>query len=469
MNSQASSKTLSQKLYDSHVVSSREDGADLLYIDRHFIHEMSSVPAFARLKERGRTVRRPELTVATEDHIVPTSGLAFSAYEANTRRIFELFRRGCDEWSIRRFSIGAAERGIVHVIGPELGLTLPGTTVVCGDSHTSTHGALGALAFGIGTSEVEHVLATQMLVQRRPRATAVNYSGDLRKGVVAKDLILHTIGVIGTSGGTGSIIEYRGDTIRQLSIEERMTVCNMSIEAGARAGLVAPDDLTFEYLEDRLFTPKDDSWTEALAAWRALRTDEGATFDVEYHIELDEVEPHVTWGTKPSQVVPLSGTVPAADEFSEESEREAAQRALEYQGLVPGLAVRDIQIDAVFIGSCTNGRIEDLRAAASVLDGRRIHPDVRGLVVPGSESVKRQAEQEGLARIFMGAGLRWGEASCSMCAGMTSDVFEPGTRCISTSNRNFEGRQGPGVRTHLASPWVAAASAITGTIGGEGR
>ncbi len=452
-------KTLSDKVWDRHVVHAAADEPDLLYIDLHLVHEVTSPQAFDGLRLAGRGVRRPDLTVATMDHNVPTTALDVSVADPVSRRQMEVLSANCAEFGIPLYPFGDRNQGIVHVIGPQLGLTQPGMTIVCGDSHTSTHGAFGALAFGIGTSEVEHVLATQTLPQARPGTMAVTVDGDAPAGVTAKDIILAVIGRIGTGGGLGSVVEYRGSAIRALSMEGRMTVCNMSIEAGARAGLVAPDDVTFAYLEGRSHVPQGGAWERALDEWRALPTDDGAAFDKEVTLDAGNLRPHVTWGTNPAQVVPIDGAVPDPDSFAEAAERQAAARALQYMGLTAGTPMHDIRVDTVFIGSCTNSRIEDLRAAARIADGRTVAPGVRALVVPGSMQVKAQAEQEGLDRVFTAAGFEWREAGCSMCL---ADKLAPGERSASTSNRNFEGRQGPGGRTHLVSPGVAAATAVAG-------
>ncbi len=456
-------RTLSQKVWDSHVVRGGDAGQpDLLYIDLHLVHEVTSPQAFDGLRLAGRTVRRPDLTVATMDHNVPTAGLDQPITDPVSARQMEVLRANCDEFGIACYGMGDPHQGIVHIIGPEQGLTQPGMTVVCGDSHTSTHGAFGALAFGIGTSEVEHVLATQTLPQQRPGTMAVTVEGTLPAGATAKDVILAIIGRIGTGGGIGSIIEYRGSAIRALSMEGRMTVCTMSIEAGAKAGLIAPDDTTFAYLEGRRHAPAGAAWDEAVAAWRALATDEGASFDKAVDLDAAAIAPHVSWGTNPGQVVPITGVVPDPDSFAEPSERDAARRALEYMGLTAGTPMREVAIDTVFIGSCTNGRIEDLRAVAAVADGRKVAPGVRTLVVPGSHAVKAQAEAEGLDVVLTAAGFDWREPGCSMCLAMNPDKLAPGERCASTSNRNFEGRQGFRGRTHLVSPAMAAAAAIAG-------
>jgi 3-isopropylmalate/(R)-2-methylmalate dehydratase large subunit len=456
--------TLADKVWERHLVHRATDEPDLLYVDLHLVHEVTSPQAFDGLRLAGRVVRRPDLTVATMDHNVPTTALDEPIKDPISARQMEVLATNCEEFGIRLFAMGDAHQGIVHIIGPELGLTQPGMTIVCGDSHTSTHGAFGALAFGIGTSEVEHVLATQTLPQRRPKTMAVNVDGELTAGVSAKDLVLAIIGTIGTGGGMGHVIEYRGPAVRGLSMEGRMTVCNMSIEAGARAGMVAPDDATFAYLEGRPHSPSGRDWEGALDDWRSLRTDEGASFDREIAIDAAALTPYVSWGTNPAQVVPIGGAVPAPDQFDDPAAREAAERALAYMGLAAGTAVRDIRVDTVFIGSCTNGRIEDLRAAASVLEGRRVAPSIRALVVPGSGQVKAQAEAEGLDRVFTSSGFEWRNPGCSMCLAMNPDKLAPGERSASTSNRNFEGRQGRGGRTHLVSPAVAAATAVAGHL-----
>ena len=455
-------RTLSEKVWDAHVVHSGDDGTDLLFIDLHLVHEVTSPQAFDGLRMAGRPVRRPDLTVATEDHNVPTTNISGPVTDLVSRRQLDALRANCGEFGVPLYPMGHERQGIVHVIGPELGLTLPGATVVCGDSHTSTHGAFGALAFGIGTSEVEHVLATQTLPQARPRTMSVTVDGELPVGSGAKDVILSIIGRIGTGGGIGSVIEYRGPAIESLSMEGRMTVCNMSIEAGARAGMVAPDDTTFAYLRGRPHAPAGAEWDRAVAHWRTLRTDDGASFDTEVHLSGPDISPHVTWGTNPAHVVRLDGVVPDPDAAADASGREAAARALEYMGLAAGTPIRDIPVDTVFIGSCTNSRIEDLRTAAAVARGRRVAPGVRTLVVPGSAQVKRQAEAEGLHEVLIAAGFDWREPGCSMCLGMNPDKISAGERCASTSNRNFEGRQGRGGRTHLVSPAVAAATAVAG-------
>ena len=457
-------KTLSEKIWDEHLVHAAEGEPDLLYIDLHLVHEVTSPQAFDGLRLAGRTVRRPDLTVATEDHNVPTADIDQPIADPISRKQVEVLRANCAEFGITEYPMGNPDQGIVHIIGPEQGLTQPGMTIVCGDSHTSTHGAFGALAFGIGTSEVEHVLATQTLPQTRPGTMAITVEGDLPEGVTAKDLILAVIGTIGTGGGIGSIIEYRGSAIRGLSMEGRMTVCNMSIEAGAKAGLIAPDEVTFEYLKGRRHAPTGEEWDRAVEAWRRLVTDEGATFDKEVVLDASTLEPFVSWGTNPAQVIELSGSVPDPEAFPDPSARESASRALEYMGLTAGTPLREVPVDTVFIGSCTNGRIEDLRAAAAVADGRTVSEGMRALVVPGSFRVKAQAEAEGLDQIFTAAGFDWREPGCSMCLAMNPDKLAVGERAASTSNRNFEGRQGRGGRTHLVSPAVAAATAIAGTF-----
>ena len=452
-------RTLSQKVWERHVVHRAHGEPDLLYVDLHLVHEVTSPQAFDGLRLAGRGVRRPDLTLATMDHNVPTD--EHPPEDISARQI-EAMAVNAREFGIRCFPVGDANQGIVHVISPQLGLTQPGMTIVCGDSHTSTHGALGALAWGIGTSEIEHVLATQTIAQAVPGSMAITVDGTLPSDCAAKDVILAIIARIGTSGGVGRIIEYRGSAIAALSIEGRMTVCNMSIEAGARAGMVAPDDTTFAWLEGRPFAPKARLWELALDDWRSLPTDEGARFENEVFIDARALRPYVTWGTNPAQSVTIDGAVPDPDGIGDEARREAARRALRYQDLRPGTPVREIAVDAVFIGSCTNARLEDLRAAASVIQGRHVHPKVRAMVVPGSTSVKRAAEDEGLDAVFKAAGFEWRNAGCSMCLGMNPDIAAPRERVASTSNRNFEGRQGRGARSHLVSPQMAAAAAIEG-------
>jgi len=456
--------TLAEKVWGRHLVRSAVGEPDLLYIDLHLVHEVTSPQAFDGLRMAGRNVRRPDLTVATMDHNVPTTSLAEPIADAVSARQMEVLERNCSAHGIRLFPMGDADQGIVHIIGPELGLTQPGMTVVCGDSHTSTHGAFGALAFGIGTSEVEHVLATQALPQSRPKNMAVNVEGALPAGTTPKDVVLAIIGRLGTGGGIGHVIEYRGSAIRSLSMEGRMTVCNMSIEAGARAGMVAPDDTTFSYIEGRRYAPKGKKWESALDDWRTLVTDDGANFDRQVHIDATSLAPHVTWGTNPGQVVRIDQAVPDPEAFPEPAQREAGLRALRYMGLSAGTPMREVKVDTVFIGSCTNGRIEDLRSAAAVLEGRTVAPGVRALVVPGSGHVKLQAEKEGLDAVFVRAGFEWRNPGCSMCLAMNPDKLAPTERCASTSNRNFEGRQGRGGRTHLVSPAVAAATAVAGRL-----
>jgi len=456
-------RTLSEKVWDRHVVHrGTADEPDVLFIDLHLVHEVTSPQAFDGLRLAGRSVHRPDLTIATADHNVPTVDIDKPVADPVSARQLAVLDANCAEFGITCYPMGDANQGIVHIIGPEQGLTQPGMTIVCGDSHTSTHGAFGALAFGIGTSEVEHVLATQTLPQKRPATMAVTIDGELPPGVTAKDLVLAVIGRIGTGGGSGHIIEYRGSAFRGLSMEGRMTVCNMSIEAGARAGMIAPDDTTFAYLEGRDHAPKGAAWEEALADWRTLPTDAGAGFDKEVVLEAASLAPFVTWGTNPAQVARIDGTVPEPSSFEDPVDRETAARALEYMGLAGGTPIRDIAVDTVFIGSCTNGRIEDLRAAAGVLEGRTVRPGMRALVVPGSHRVKAQAEAEGLDAVFTAAGFDWREPGCSMCLAMNPDKLSPGERAASTSNRNFEGRQGRGGRTHLVSPSVAASTAVAG-------
>ena len=459
-----SGKTLSDKVWERHIVRSGDGLPDLLYIDLHLIHEVTSPQAFDGLRLNGRSVRRPDLTVATEDHNVPTEDIHLPITDPISKKQLEVLRSNCEEFGIRLYPMGDPGQGIVHVIGPEKGLTLPGMTVVCGDSHTSTHGAFGALAFGIGTSEVEHVLASQTLPQSRPGTMAVNVEGDAPSGVTAKDIVLAIIGQIGTGGGIGHVIEYRGSAIRALTMEGRMTVCNMSIEAGAKAGLVAPDETTFAYLRGRPHAPSGDDWDAAVADWTSLITDSDASFDQTVDLDATQLEPHVTWGTNPAHVIPISAPIPGPDSYSDSVAAGTAERALEYMGLTAGKKLSDVKVDTVFIGSCTNYRIEDLRSAAQVAKGRKVKDGVRTLVVPGSFEVKAQAEAEGLDQVFKDAGFDWREPGCSMCLAMNPDKLEPGERSASTSNRNFEGRQGRGGRTHLVSPAVAAATAIAGTF-----
>jgi 3-isopropylmalate/(R)-2-methylmalate dehydratase large subunit len=453
---------LFDKVWDRHVVASPDGEPALLYIDLHLVHEVTSPQAFEGLALAGRKVRRPDLTVATMDHDVPTIGLDKPIADPLAAQQMERLKDNCAEHGITLHALGSASQGIVHVIGPQLGLTQPGMTVVCGDSHTSTHGAFGALAFGIGTTEVEHVLATQTLRQVKPRAMAVTVEGELPAECTAKDLVLGIIRALGVGGGAGSVIEYRGEAIRALSMEGRMTVCNMSIEGGARAGMIAPDDTTFSYLEGRQHAPRGSAWERALDDWRWLATQEGAAFDQEIKIDASALRPAVTWGTNPAQSVFIDDVVPDPAAAGSLAAQQAAERALTYMNLTPGTAIRDITVDTVFIGSCTNGRLEDLRAAADVVRGRKVHAGVRALVVPGSALVRKQAEEEGLDKYFTDAGFEWRSAGCSMCLGMNGDILSPGQRSASTSNRNFEGRQGPGGRTHLVSPAVAAATAVAG-------
>jgi len=459
-------QTLFEKLWRDHVVHEAAGQPALLYIDLHLVHEVTSPQAFDGIRAAGRTVRRPDLTVATADHNVPTTDRSLPLVDEIAARQIAALRRNCADFKIPFYDLDSKEQGIVHVIGPELGLTLPGMTIVCGDSHTSTHGAFGALAFGIGTSEVEHVLATQCLPQQKPRTMEIRTRGELPAGVTAKDLALAIIGQVGTAGASGHVIEYTGEAVSALSMEGRMTLCNMSIEAGARAGMVAPDAKTFSYLEGRRFAPRNKpgnaAWDEALAYWETLPTEAGASYDNQVYVDVKNLAPYVTWGTSPGHVVPVTGRVPDPNEAATDSDRRAAERMLEYMDLNSGTQIEDIPVTRVFIGSCTNARLEDLRAAASVVRGYRISPRVHAMVVPGSQSVKRAAEAEGLDQIFLSSGFEWREAGCSMCLGMNPDILQPGERCASTSNRNFEGRQGRGGRTHLVSPTMAAAAAIAG-------
>ncbi|MEQ8411082.1 MAG: 3-isopropylmalate dehydratase large subunit [Erythrobacter sp.] len=464
-------RTLYDKIWDAHLVESRDDGTDILYIDRHLVHEVTSPQAFESLRKAGRPVRRPELTLAVPDHNLPTTarrdakGARIPISDPQSAAQLEALEKNAPAFGIRYIADADAEQGIVHVVGPEQGFSLPGATIVCGDSHTSSHGGLGALAFGIGTSEVEHVLATQTLQLKRAKSMEVRVEGELAPGVTAKDVVLHIIGTIGAAGGTGHVIEYRGSVFEAMSVEQRLTVCNMSIEAGARAGLIAPDDTVFDYLEGRPMAPKGEAWDEALGYWRTLKSDEGAAFDTSVRIDAAAIAPSVTWGTSPEDVLPITASVPSPESFADPAKREAARRSLDYMGIEPGTALTDIPIDNVFIGSCTNSRIEDLRAAARVLKGRKKAENVRwAIVVPGSGLVKRQAEEEGLDRIFVQAGFEWREPGCSACLGMNPDKIPSGERCASTSNRNFVGRQGPGARTHLLSPAMAAAAAVAGRL-----
>ncbi len=453
-------RTLFDKLWDSHVVTG--DDPALLYVDMHLIHEVTSPQAFASLDREGRAVRRPDLTLATVDHAVPTTGRGLGIRDPLSKKQIDTLKANCARHGITLYGVDDPRQGIVHVVGPEQGLTQPGMLIVCGDSHTSTHGAFGAFAFGIGTSEVEHVLATQTIWRSKPKTMAIEVSGELPPGVAAKDLILGIIARLGVAAGRGHVIEYRGKAIGDLSMEERMTVCNMSIEAGARAGMIAPDETTFSYLKDRPFAPRGPAWDEALEAWRSLGTDPEASFDRVYEIDATGLVPYVSWGVNPAQSVPVTGVVPDPDSFDDPAERKAAAQALDYMGLQPGTPMTEIAVDHVFIGSCTNARIEDLRSAAAVVDGHQVHPDVEAVVVPGSMQVKAQAEAEGLDRIFHAAGFSWRDAGCSSCLAMNPDVIPPGKRCASTSNRNYRGRQGRDARTHLVSPAMAAAAAVVG-------
>ena len=457
-------KTLAEKIWNDHIVHSAAGEPDLLYIDLHLIHEGTSPQAFDGLRLAGRKVRRPDLTIATEDHNTPTIDINKPIADPVSKLQVDTLRKNAAEFGIRLHSLGDIEQGIVHVVGPQLGITQPGMTIVCGDSHTSTHGAFGALAFGIGTSEVEHVLATQTLPQTKPKMMAVNVEGTLRKGVTSKDIILALIAKIGTGGGQGYVIEYRGSAIRSLSMEARMTICNMSIEAGARAGLIAPDQTTFDYIKGRPHAPEGAEWDAALEYWKSLYSDSDAHFDVQVDLDANSLSPFVTWGTNPGQGAPLDSKIPAPSDFADEASRNAAERALAYMDLQPHTPLKSVKIDTVFLGSCTNGRIEDLRAAAAILKGKKVSSSVKMMVVPGSAKVAIQAEHEGLPQIFKDAGADWRNAGCSMCLGMNPDKLKPGERAASTSNRNFEGRQGPGGRTHLVSPLVAAATAIKGSI-----
>ena len=464
-------RTLYEKIWDAHVVERRDDGTCLIYIDRHLVHEVTSPQAFEALRLYGRKVRRPDLTLAVPDHNLPTtarldaSGARIPIADPESAQQLAALERNAPEFGIRYITDTALEQGIVHVVGPEQGFSLPGATIVCGDSHTACHGGIGALAFGIGTSEVEHVLATQTLLLKQSKTMEVRVNGALPAGVTPKDLILHIIGVIGTAGGTGHVIEFRGPVFEAMSIEGRLTVCNMAIEGGARAGLVAPDETTFAYIKGRTYAPTGDAWNQALAWWKTLQTDDGATFDKSVVIDAADVQPTVTWGTSPEDVAPIGGTVPAPESFADPSKQEAVRKSLDYMGLAPGQKLSEVEVQNIFIGSCTNSRIEDLRAAAAVLKGRRKADNVKwAIVVPGSGLVKAQAEAEGLDRIFVEAGLEWREPGCSACLGMNPDKVPPGERCASTSNRNFVGRQGPGARTHLVSPAMAAAAAVTGHL-----
>ncbi|RLP76573.1 3-isopropylmalate dehydratase large subunit [Mycetocola tolaasinivorans] len=465
MSTSTKPRTLAEKVWDDHLVAKGEDGTpDLIYIDLHLVHEVTSPQAFDGLRVAGRQLRRPDLTIATEDHNTPTWAIDKPIADLTSRTQIETLRKNCAEFGVRLHSLGDIEQGIVHVVGPQLGLTMPGITVVCGDSHTSTHGAFGAMAFGIGTSEVEHVMATQTLPLKPFKTMAINVEGTLRPGVTAKDIVLAIITKIGTGGGQGYVLEFRGSAIRALSMEGRMTICNMSIEAGARAGMVAPDQTTFDYLEGRVHAPKGADWDEAVAYWKTLPSDEGAVYDAEVFLDADTLEPFVTWGTNPGQGASLSDPVPNPADFADPNERAAAERALEYMDLTAGTPLKEVPVDAVFMGSCTNSRIEDLRAFASIIKGQKKADGVRVMVVPGSARVRIEAEAEGLDKVIKEFGAEWRFAGCSMCLGMNPDQLAPGERCASTSNRNFEGRQGKGGRTHLVSPLVAAATAIRGTL-----
>ncbi|MBA8817433.1 3-isopropylmalate/(R)-2-methylmalate dehydratase large subunit [Microbacterium halimionae] len=458
-------RTLAEKVWDDHLVVKGDNGEpDIIYIDLHLVHEVTSPQAFDGLRTEGRPLRRVDLTIATEDHNTPTLAIDKPIADLTSRTQIETLRSNAEEFGVRLHSLGDKEQGIVHVVGPQLGLTMPGVTVVCGDSHTSTHGAFGAMAFGIGTSEVEHVMATQTLPLTPFKTMAITVEGDLKPGVTAKDIILAVIAKIGTNGGQGYVLEFRGSAIRALSMEGRMTMCNMSIEAGARAGMVAPDETTFEYVQGRDHAPQGQDWEDAVAYWRTLPSDEGAAYDAEVFLDANELEPFVTWGTNPGQGVSLSDVVPSPDDFNDPNDRVAAERALEYMALTPGVPLKEVPVDAVFMGSCTNSRIEDLRAFASVIEGRKKADGVRVMVVPGSARVRLEAEAEGLDKVFIEFGAEWRFAGCSMCLGMNPDQLAPGERCASTSNRNFEGRQGKGGRTHLVSPLVAAATAVRGTL-----
>jgi 3-isopropylmalate/(R)-2-methylmalate dehydratase large subunit len=460
----AKARTLFDKIWDSHVVSRQDDGTCLIYIDRHLVHEVTSPQAFEGLRLAKRKVRRPDLTLAVADHNVPTTDRSKGIDDEESRIQVETLTRNCADFGIQLYDMADVRQGIVHIIGPEQGFTLPGTTIVCGDSHTATHGAFGALAFGIGTSEVEHVLATQTLIQRPAKNMRISVEGEPPLGVTAKDVILAIIGKIGTAGGTGHVIEYAGPAIRALSMEGRMTVCNMSVEAGARAGLIAPDETTFDYIKGRPLAPKAGRWETALADWKTLPSDPGAAYDKEVVLNAAEIEPQVTWGTSPEDVVPITGRVPDPASARDEGKAEAMRRSLDYMGLSAGTPMQEIKVEKVFIGSCTNGRIEDLRAVAALAKGRKVAPGVHAMVVPGSGLVKNQAEEEGLDKILIEAGFDWREPGCSMCLAMNADKLQPGERCASTSNRNFEGRQGRGGRTHLVSPGMAAAAAIAGHL-----
>jgi 3-isopropylmalate/(R)-2-methylmalate dehydratase large subunit len=457
-------KTLFEKIWDKHLVASIDSDTNLVFIDLHLVHEVTSPQAFDSLRISNRKVKHPELTLATVDHGVPTSNRSLGIKDPLSKKQIDALENNCNEFGVTLFGVNDPRQGIVHVIGPEQGITQPGMTIVCGDSHTATHGAFGALAFGIGTSEVEHVLATQTLAMEKPKTMKVEVKGTLPKGVGPKDVILGIIRKIGTGGGAGHVIEYVGDFIKDLSMENRMTICNMSIEGGARAGMIAPDEVTFEYLKNKNYAPKEADWDDAIGEWSELFTDEDAVYDKEIVIDASELEPSISWGTNPSQVIFINDSIPHPDDFTNNSDKEAAKRALEYMDLTPGQNIKDIKLDRIFIGSCTNGRIEDLRDAAAIVKGKKINDGLEAMVVPGSTLVKKQAEEEGLDKIFIDAGFDWREAGCSMCLGMNPDILQPGERCASTSNRNYEGRQGAGGRTHLVSPKMAAAAAIEGTF-----
>ena len=458
------SKTLYDKIWDDHLVHEDSDGTALLYVDRHLVHEVTSPQAFEGLRIQGRKVRKPKLTLAVPDHNVPTTDRSKGISDKQSKIQVDTLRNNCKEFGINLFDVNDKRQGIVHIIGPEQGFTQPGTVIVCGDSHTATHGAFGSLAFGIGTSEVEHVLATQTLIQKKSKNFRVNVNGSLPAGVTSKDVILKIIGTIGTAGGTGYVIEFAGEVIRNLSVEQRMTICNMTIEAGARAGLIAPDDKTIEYFKDRPMSPKGENWTKAVAHWKKLFSDSDAKFDKEVNIDAKDIEPLVTWGTSPQDVSPITGEVPDPEKEKDKDRKTAMYRSLEYMGLKPKMKISDIKVDKIFIGSCTNGRIEDLRMAAKLLKGKKIASDVSAMVVPGSGLVKKQAEEEGIDKVFKNAGFEWREPGCSMCLGMNEDQLSSKERCASTSNRNFEGRQGRGGRTHLVSPGMAVAAAIKGYL-----
>jgi 3-isopropylmalate/(R)-2-methylmalate dehydratase large subunit len=457
-------RTLFEKIWDDHVVHKQDDGTCLIYIDRHLVHEVTSPQAFEGLRMAGRKVHKPEATLAVMDHNVPTTDRSKPIEQEDSRIQVDTLRDNCNEFGVQLFDLTDKRQGIVHIIGPEQGFTQPGMTIVCGDSHTSTHGAFGALAFGIGTSEVEHVLATQTLIQKPAKTMRISVNGPLGEGVTAKDMVLHIIGLIGTAGGNGYVIEYAGDAVRALSMEGRMTMCNMSIEGGARAGMVAPDEITFAYIKGRPMAPKGADWDKAVSYWRTLPSDDGATYDKEVVIDAADIAPTVTWGTTPEDIVAITGSVPSPDDFADPNKRASVQRMLEYMGLTPGTKMTDIKVDKVFIGSCTNARIEDLRAVAKIAEGKKVASGVEAMIVPGSGLVKIMAEEEGIADVLIAAGFDWREPGCSMCLGMNPDQLKPGERCASTSNRNFEGRQGRGGRTHLVSPAMAAAAAITGKL-----